>query len=298
VSHHDQSRADDLGSPAGVRDERTLALRSLLVRTVEQTPRPRRWRSATVGGALLCVLAGATVGGAITAAATPDADAAAARAGARAAVQGATMPYTPIVGEPEAVLGSGDDEVAVGAPPAGAEQLAWSLRCRSDAGATRVGLAGSTAGGASAPSCDPGRTVTGTVAVGALPSHTVVVRTTPGARWTLSTGWLGAPPLPGPSAAQHEAVRDGVVDRSEYLAAFHRFQGCMTARGASLGIVPESSLFVAYGVADLFAGDWCGASEFDDVSATWQTEHPAPPGDDGSWGGQRYDPATDPRYGG
>ncbi|MGN7191428.1 hypothetical protein [Curtobacterium sp. MCBA15_004] len=295
MTHHDQPRADDRGAPAGAVDERTLALRSLLVTTVEQTARRRRWRSASVGGALLCVLAGATMGGAITAAATPDADATAARAGARAAVQGTTMPYTPIVGDPEAVLGSGDDEVSVGAPPPGAEQLAWSLRCLSDAGATRVGFAASEAGGSSVPSCDPGRTVTGTIAVGALPSRTVVVRTTPGARWTLSTGWLGAPPLPGPSAAQQEAVRDGVVTRSEYLAAFHRFQGCMTARGESLGIVPESSLFVVFGVSDLSAGDWCGASEFDDVSSTWQSEHPAPPGDDGTWGDQRYDPSTDPR---
>lgn len=287
---------------------RDTALHDLLVRAVETTPRPRRrrWRAATIGGAVVCTLVGGVVGGTITAAATPDPEAVAAQAGARTAVQGATLEYMRIVGTPRATLGSGDRTVAIGTPPRGADQFVWSFRCRSDTGVTSVGpvrtdatTAAAEPGTALSDACTDGATVNGAVSVDEVTGRTLAVRTSRDGDWTLSTGWVASPPMPEPSAAQRAALTDGVVTRSEYLAAFQRFQGCMTARGQSLGVVPDSSLFVAYGVPDVFVGDACGRAEFDQVSAAWETEHPAPDGaDPATWGAQPYDAAADPEHAG
>ncbi|RDH96460.1 hypothetical protein DEU32_10973 [Curtobacterium sp. AG1037] len=287
----DEPTTSERDHPTSARDQ---ALRALLVRTVEQPSRRRRWRAGAIGGAVLSALAGGLVGGAVTAAAAPDPEAAAAQAGARAAVLGATQPSMHVVGEPRGVIGTGDGALRVGSVPTGAELLVWSLRCRSDGGSTSVGPASSR----TSATCTTGRTINGSVRVADVEGADLTVRTDGGTAWTLSVGWVRTPPMPGPSAAQQYELADGVVTRSEYLAAFHRFQGCMTARGDSLGVVPESSLFVAYGVDDQDAGDRCGRAEFDEVSAAWQAEHPAPADDDGTWGAQPYDPAADPRYAG
>lgn len=289
---HDTARTDDQDTGG-----RYTAVRALLVRTVADTPRSRRRRrSATVVGAAACIVVGAATGGAITAAASPDQDALDARARAPIVVAGVVQSYMHVVGTPSGTVGTGDGVVAVGPAPRGADEFVWSVACRSGTGLLSVGWRGTAAGSVS---CPAGRSMSGRLAASSAAGHRLQLTVGDGVGWTLSTGWVQVPPMPRASAAQTEAVEDHVVDRSEYLAAFDRFQGCMTARGASLGRVPTSSLFVAFGAADEYALDWCIASEFDEVDGLWQGEHPAPAGaDEGSWGAQRYDPAADRRYAG
>lgn len=113
-----------------------------------------------------------------------------------------------------------------------------------------------------------------------------------GGAYTVWAVWAVPDPLPGPSAQQRDAVADGVVTRSEYLAAFNRYLGCMRALGHPYGPISTSSTTFLLGIPSsaLMTSDRCAASEFDQVDALWQSEHP-----DG--GAQQYDPATDdPRY--
>ena len=276
---------------------REAAVRALLVTAVTETPRPRRrWRVGTTVGAAVCIIAGAAAGGAITAAASPDPAALEAQSRAAIVIGGTVSSYARVVGTPVGTVGSGAHTVTVGPAPKGADEFVWSVACRSGDGRLSATWTGTRAQPASCPGERP---VTGRVPASEASGRTLSLRPAGGVGWTLTTGWVQSPPLPPASAAQQEATEDGIVTRSEYLAAFDRFQGCMTARGASLGRTPTSSLFVAFGASDVYALDWCTASEFDEVDAAWQGEHPVPAGaDSDSWGSQRYDPAADRRYAG
>jgi hypothetical protein len=284
-----------MSTPTNTHD-RDAAVRALLVDTVAHTPRRRRrWRLPTIAGAVVCVLGGAAAGGAITAAANPDPAAIAAQNRAALVVGGAGPSYLEVVGTPVGRVGSANETITVGRAPTGADTFTWIATCRTGGELTerRSGVVWSTS------SCEAGSTTSDTYSAEAIAGREIRISADRDLGWTLSYGWLRTPPMPGASAAQEQAMDDGVVTRSEYLAAFDRFQGCMTARGASLGRIPTSSLFVSYGAPDEYALDWCIASEFDAVDTAWQVEHPAPSGaDEGTWGSQRYDPAADPRYAG
>lgn len=275
-------------------NDRDAAVRALLVDTVAQTPRRRRrWRLPTIAGAVVCVLGGAAAGGAITAAANPDPAAIAAQNRAAIVVGGAGSPYQEVVGTPVGRVGSAEETITVGRAPSGADTFRWVATCRTS-GTLSEWRSGKVWG--TGP-CEAGSTASNTYSAKEIAGRQIRIAADRDLGWTLSYGWLRTPPMPEASAAQDEAMDDGIVTRSEYLAAFDRFQGCMTARGESLGRIPTSSLFVAYAASDAYALDWCIASEFDAVDATWQGEHPAPPGaDEGTWGSQQYDPAADPRY--
>jgi hypothetical protein len=277
-------------------DDRDRALRALLVDTVERTPRrPRRWRVTTIAGAVVCVLGGAAAGGAITAAASPDPAAVEAQSRAATVVGGVGPSYLRVVGTPVGRIGSSDESISVGPAPARADTFTWVATCRTGRGEVTERRSGAAA---STVSCTAGSTVSGTYPASEVAGHRIRLAAAGDLGWTLSYGWLRTPPLPGASAAQDQATEDGVVTRSEYLAAFDRLQGCMTARGESLGRIPRSSLFVAPTAHDAYVFDWCSASEWSAVDTLWQDEHPAPASDDGSWGSQPYDPASDPRYAG
>ncbi|MFJ3319679.1 hypothetical protein [Curtobacterium sp. NPDC086286] len=277
-------------------DDRDRALRALLVDTVEHTPRRRRrWRAATIAGAVVCVLGGAAAGGAITAAASPDPAALKAQSQAATVVGGSGATYLRVVGSPVGRVGSSDETISVGRAPARADTFTWVATCRTGNGEITERGSGVEGGKAS---CAAGSHVTGSYAASEIAGHRIRLSVDGDLGWTLSYGWLRTPPMPAASAAQDQATEDGVVTRSEYLAAFDRLQGCMTARGESLGRIPRSSLFVAPTAHDASVLDWCSASEWSAVDVLWQNEHPAPASDDDSWGWQPYDPASDPRYAG
>ncbi|MGN8048486.1 hypothetical protein ACTJKO_02270 [Curtobacterium sp. 22159] len=277
-------------------NERDRAVRALLVDTVERTSGRRRRHLGTVAGAIACVLGGAAVGGAVTAAASPDPAAIEAQSRAAVVVHGAGPSYRTVVGTPVGRVGSADETITVGTPPRGADTFVWVATCRTGNGVLEQTVSGRPR---SSSSCTAGSTTSDSRRATDIAGRTVHITVHGDLGWTLSYGWLRTPPVPRASAAQDEAMEDGIVTRSEYLAAFDRFQGCMTARGASLGRIPTSSLFVAFGASDVYTLDWCTASEFDAVDTTWQAEHPLPAGADaGSWGSQPYDPAADPRYAG
>lgn len=284
-----------MSNPTNAND-RDAAVRALLVETVAHTPRRRRrWRLPTIAGAVVCVLGGAAAGGAITAAANPEPAAIAAQNRAVFVVGGAGTTYQEVVGTPVGRVGSSEETITVGPAPKGADTFTWVATCRTGGALTewRSGVAWGPS------TCEAGSTTSNSYSAKAIAGREIRLSADRNLGWTLSYGWLRTPPMPEASAAQDEAMDDGIVTRSEYLAAFDRFQGCLTARGESLGRIPTSSLFVAYGVSDAYALDWCTASEFDAVDTAWQGEHPAPAGaDEGTWGWQRYDPAADPRYAG
>jgi hypothetical protein len=97
---------------------------------------------------------------------------------------------------------------------------------------------------------------------------------------------------------QQEALADVVVTRTEYLAVWNRYLGCMRALGHPIDATTQTQMFVAVGIpgAAFEADARCYASEFQEVDGDWQTEHPSAPGDN-SFGSQTDDPSRDdPRY--
>jgi hypothetical protein len=117
---------------------------------------------------------------------------------------------------------------------------------------------------------------------------------------TVWAGWVRPDPIPKASAAQREATADGVVTRSEYLAAWNRYLGCMTAQGHSIDGSGQTTNLVASGIpsAAYEADAHCYPAEFGDVDGLWQGEHAQDhTSTDEVWGGLRYDPSTDdPRF--
>ena len=97
--------------------------------------------------------------------------------------------------------------------------------------------------------------------------------TSPGTPYVI---WVSALKPIQDSTEQKAAMADGTVTRAEYLDAFHRLQGCMTAGGYDMGQALESLTVISYTVPDHdedYFEAKCYPQEFEDVDVAWQGAH-------------------------
>ncbi len=267
---------------------RDRALRALLVDRVERSVRRRRWLIPTVGvGAFIvagALTAGALVGTGLLQQSLAPEDAAALVA------TGAAGDVT-LLGAPVVRVSDGPTSLTLPERPSGAQHVAVGLQC-APTGTASVAVAGGVP-----TTADCGTSVS--LPVGADTAGRPTVRVEHDGPMTVWASWARPDPIPGPSPEQQAALEDGVVTRSEYVAAWDRYVGCMRASGHPVDLGPLQPVVFVSGIPTeaLQADSRCGASELLDVNAMWQNEHPdAEPYTPAA--GAPYDPATDPEYAG
>ncbi|NII40979.1 hypothetical protein E9228_001615 [Curtobacterium flaccumfaciens] len=273
---------------------RDRALRALLVDRVDRSVRRRRWLVPTIGiGAF--VVAGSLTAGALVGAGLPQQSLSPEDATALVST-GAAGDVT-LLGSPVVRVTDGPTTLTLPGRPSGARDVAVGLQCAPDGTATvTVGTSGDDGGDPTTADC--GTSVT--VAVGRAAGERPVVRVDhDGGAMTVWAAWARPDPVPGASPEQQAALEDGIVTRSEYVAALDRYVGCMRASGHPVDLGDEQPVVFAIGVPSesVQADARCGATELIDVDSMWQAEHP-----DAelytSAAGAPYDPAADPRYAG
>lgn len=276
---------------------RDRALRALLVDRVDRSVRRRRWLVPTVGvGAFVvagALTAGALVGtGLLQQSLSPE--------DATALVSTGAAGDVTLLGSPVVRLTDGSTRLTLPERPSGARDVAVGLQCAPTGTATVTVARGGDRGDGSgdATTADCGTAVTLPVGSAAGDRPTVRVDHDGGAM-TVWASWARPDPIPGPSPEQQDAVEDGIVTRSEYVAALNRYVGCMRASGHPVDLGDEQPVVFAIAIpSDAVQADArCGATESTDVDSMWQAEHP-----DAELystaAGAPYDPAADPRYAG
>jgi hypothetical protein len=267
---------------------RDQALRAALVADVERSVRRRRWRLPAMGvGAF--ALAGALTAGALVSSgllqqtASPQDAAAIVDTGAAGDVT--------FLGSPVTRVADGPTSLQLPSRPAGARSITVGAQC----GSGHVTI---TVQGSRSEVFDCSSTSIG-LPVPTASAPTVTFEPTHDAGITVWAAWTKPDPLPGPSLQQQLAMSDGIVTRSEYLAAWNRYLGCMQALGHPVGSPVQTSVIIATGIPGdaLQADDRCEAAELSDVDGTWQTEHPKASEDPGL-GSATWTAAADPKYAG
>jgi len=76
----------------------------------------------------------------------------------------------------------------------------------------------------------------------------------------------------GISSEQRSAMKDGKVDRDEYLAGFRRYSACVADKGFKVEKLGDDNEVITYRVAGdgVKASDDCYNLEFYEVDRTWQ----------------------------
>jgi hypothetical protein len=129
---------------------------------------------------------------------------------------------------------------------------------------------------------DDGTSIGGGAAWGTQPTsgggaHKVTIDTDPDMTHEVWTAWVKEPPLPDQSRQQQAELRDGVVTRQEYVAAFNRFLGCMAAGGHDVGGIEQRDQDVTFpmGIPDAANNDGtyetCYVREYREVDGQWQS---------------------------
>lgn len=259
---------------------RDRVLRHMLVATVDSgvaTPRPV-WRTAALSvGAF--ALAGALAGGTMVAVGALRADP-------------ASYDYEPfeidaashleddvvIFGSPIVVTGSQPTTVDLGRAPSGANGLALAIYCL-EAGAYTVALDGEFTMGTECTE-ESGPVGGGSATVEMFvdgPPHDLSVDLDSGG-YAVWAAWVNQPADAEPSAAQREALVDGVVTREEYLAGFERYVACMADLGFVVSHGPLEQEVLGYSIpgtaGNSGAANRCYEAEFHLVDVDWQIAHP------------------------
>jgi hypothetical protein len=213
-------------------------------------------------------LAGALSGGAVSAIAGTLGNQSSEIDSARSMVQSVVGTHGQLLGTPLSYSGHGSTVLDLGSAPATANGIAIAVDCIDRAPLfVTVDSADVSAGDCEGTSGQE-------VVASAADKHLIKI-TSPGSnRYAVYASWVKEPPLPGPSAAQTAALSDGKVTRAEYLAAFNRYAGCMTAAGYPLQAVPDDYVYYPYAITDNAVSSGadarCYASEFKQVDSTWQ----------------------------
>jgi hypothetical protein len=254
--------------------ERSAEFRRALVATANLAPYVRRrppFRLVVAGFAAF-VLAGALTGGAIATASKPDPKLVAAQAAASTIAQDSvTTEYGTLIGRSFLRSASGTQTIDVGEKPAGATALVEGFGCLDD-GHFVLFLDSKKVD--SFEDCSPGGSGSNFLTVSGAGNHLVSLSTQKAVRYAVWLSWAHIPLLTD-SAAQQQEMADGVVSREEDLAAFYRFEGCMTALGHPLtrittGLVPGYSEDAA--ALSAGADNRCYWTEYRQVDAQWQIE--------------------------
>lgn len=260
-------------------DTRDQALRRMLVATADSapTPAPPRWRVA-VASVSAFALAGALTGGALATVGAPSTETSAFDAPLEIATPPILEDDAQILGTPFYVTGREPALVDLGPAPEGANALAIAIYCL-DVGSYEVALDGRFELGMG---CTPesGRPITGggggvVPFDGAAPRELSVDLESGG--YAVWAAWVDQPADAEPSAAQLEALADGVVTRDEYLAGFDRYVACMAELGFEVYGGDRGQEILSYAIpgnaGESGAANRCYEAEFYQVDSAWQVAH-------------------------
>ncbi len=267
---------------------RLLLMRDSLVGQVANestTPAPRRLSGKTLAALVAAFVVAGSVTGGLTAAAAISSRADAVLAGGVAATGAYDMTdgrHGNLIGSAVSEITTGSDSLALGAAPAGANAVAIGFQCVT-AGNFTVTFASaypvlSGHCGASATQ-EPSTTSPAGYSLRVDPTRGDAVNVTApaGARYAVWASWAKVPTIAKPSAAQLAEVADGTVTRSEYVAAFGRYEKCMAAAGYPLGQIPANETNFQYALSTngvAVSDTRCYPREFEQVDDLWQSTHP------------------------
>lgn len=261
-----------MNSESHIRDE---ALRRMLVATIDSAPvvSRQRWR-VVVASAATFALAGALTGGALASVATANNN-----------VEG----YAPfeigpppildddaeILSTPMVLTGRGPGSIDLGAAPPDANALALAIYCLEN-GAFRTNLDGEFVLGltCTAEPGDPDGGGAGIVPTfdGELPRE-ITVEADSGA-YAVWVAWVDQPADAEPSAAQQEALADGIVTRDEYAAGYQRYVACMAELGFVVDGRDTGEGIIGYVIpgstGNSGAANRCYEAEFYQLDSTYQ----------------------------
>jgi DNA-directed RNA polymerase specialized sigma24 family protein len=283
-------------------------LRRMLVATADLTPliRTRPSRRVVVACVAAFALAGALTGGALAVSAAGKAPSTATEFDVQYAAQRmAAASDGTLLGTPTSVAAGGQLQLPLIDRPSGANNLVIGFECQ-EAGkfTTRLDskiVATETCylpptvsngvgddGVTQSPQLKPGdaqRLTLPTNEASAIlltttDHSTALTFGAPGDRqFTVWISWVRIPKLT-PSAAEKAELADGVITRAEYLAAFDRLVGCMTASGHPLTDIDESGETVSFSFDSLgdpvIDADFNRCFETEDalVREMWLKENP------------------------
>jgi hypothetical protein len=249
-------------------------LRRMLVATAELTPliRTRPSRRVVVAAVAAFALAGALTGGALAVSATVKSPSTATEFDAQYAAQRmAIASVGTLRGTPTSVAANGQLQLPLIDRPPGTNNLVIGFECQ-EAGKFTIRLDAKVVatetcylpptvsnglgdgGVTQSPPVKPGGVERVTLPTNeasavllAITDHpTALTFSAPGdPQFAVWISWVQIPKLT-PSAAEKAELADGVVTRAEYLAAFNRLVGCMTAFGHPLTHVDESGETVSF----------------------------------------------------
>jgi hypothetical protein len=254
--------------------DRDTALRRLLVATVDAGPSPSRlpWRAAAAAIAAFA-LAGALTGGTLASVARQPAGPTVFDMGGPPILEDDVR----ILSTPVILTGRAASDADLGPAPAGANALALAIYCL-DLGRYRVSLDGQFTIGAE---CTPGPGPDlggggGVEPFDGRPPRLLSVDVDSG-EYAVWAAWVYQPADAEPSAAQEEALADGVVSREEYVAGFERYRACLTALGFEMYSGDTSAEIIGYSIEGAAgqsgAANRCYESEFHLVDMEWQVAH-------------------------
>lgn len=252
----------------------TAALRSLLVDQANASSGRRRPRWQ-LGALLVAVAVASGATGALTAGAIARTDAYEPNVIASLTLAIARA-NSVLVSEPFFVSSTGMATVNLGEAPATATGIAVRLYC-TEVGSIDVALDDTWVSGMT---CDSDSPTGGSGTVYDIPgvgTHTLTITSTTATGFDAFGAWVAEPPLPGPSSQQRAEMADGVATRDEYLAAFNRFAGCLSAGGVDIAPADPEAVILSYAIpseaVDSGTDDFCYRTQFMDVDTAWQIQN-------------------------
>ncbi len=99
------------------------------------------------------------------------------------------------------------------------------------------------------------------------------------ARYAVWGAWVVKQEQPEQSAAQVEALADGVVTHDEFRAGFDRYAACLLAAGFEISATDVGQQMIGAipsGAVDSGADLTCYVAEFQEVDMEWQIAHQEP----------------------
>lgn len=272
-----------MSSETTTTSERDEQLRRLLVATAtaEAATAPKRTRTL-IGPIVAFTVAGAVTGGAISAAAlSNEPPAEPTSISIEAMTEGIVRDDTQLFGTPFIIRSAGVTEIDLGQAPAGATSIALAFHCL-NAGTFAYTLDGEPIGSSTCTDSDTRYTNGGGfLQPSESNTHTLQIATEAELSYVIWASWAAAAPKAPPSAAQQEAITDGVATEAEYRAAFDRYSQCMSTAGYPLVFVDQTGTIIQYSnTAEAVNSGHearCYASEFERLDMAWQLQHEGQP---------------------
>lgn len=257
--------------------DRTSELRHALVTTVDATVNQHRMprRYVAIAAIAAFALAGAATGGAVAATFTGTDDPTEERVqlSGRLGQEIIVGTHADLFGDPINFLGQGTTVVDLGEMPVGATTLAFSMDCV-DPGEYATSIDDRPIGTeqCTADSIAQVGGGGGQLGVDGSGAHTLTI-SGPG-RYIIWAQWSAEHPVPPSSAAQTEAMADGVVTREEYVAGWDRYNACLNGAGYYIVGGDREAPFMTGGIPSAAVDDGtdrrCYEPEYMLIDMNWQ----------------------------